>query len=232
MMKTVGIVGGIAPESTIEYYRLIIASYRAHSHTGNYPSIIINSIDLRKMLDLIEADDLAAVTAYLLEAIEKLARAGADFAVLASNTPHLVFDELRECSALPLISIVEAACAEAETLGLERVGLFGTRFTMQGRFYPEVFSRAGIALVVPDEAEQDYIHTRYLDELVNGIFLPETKKSLLGIVDQLRERSGVQGIILGGTELPLILRDAEHNGVRFLDTTSIHVKSIVAELVA
>jgi aspartate racemase len=175
---------------------------------------------------------LAAVTAYLLEAIEKLARAGADFAVLASNTPHLVFDELRERSALPLISIVEAACAEAETLGLERVGLFGTRFTMQGHFYPDVFSRAGIALVVPDEAEQNYIHTRYMDELVNGIFLPETKERLLEIVDQLKERSRVQGIILGGTELPLILRDAEHNGILFLDTTRIHVKRIVAELLA
>jgi aspartate racemase len=103
---------------------------------------------------------------------------------------------------------------------------------MQGHFYPDVFSRAGIALVVPDEAEQNYIHTRYMDELVNGIFLPETKERLLEIVDQLKERSRVQGIILGGTELPLILRDAEHNGVRLLDTTSIHVKSIVAELVA
>jgi len=225
-------VGGIAPESTIEYYRLIIASYREHSSVGNYPSIIINSINLRRMLDLIAANELAAVTDNLLDAIEKLARAGADFAVLASNTPHIVFDELRERSPLPLISIVETACVEAETRRLKRLGLFGTRFTMQGRFYPDVFSRAGIRLVVPNEAEQHYIHAHYMSELVNGIFLPETKQRLLEIVDQLKERCGIDGIILGGTELPLILGDAEHNGIPFLDTTRIHVKRIVAELVA
>jgi aspartate racemase len=184
------------------------------------------------MLDLIAANELAAVTDYLLEAIEKLARAGADFAVLASNTPHIVFDELRARSRLPLISIVEATCAEAETRGLKQVGLLGTRFTMQAHFYPDVFSRAGIALVVPDEAEQDYIHSHYMNELVNGIFLPETRAKLLEIVDRLKERSGIQGIILGGTELPLILRDSEHNGIPFLDTTEIHVRRIVAELVA
>jgi aspartate racemase len=229
-MKSVGIVGGIAPESTIEYYRQIIADYRTHSSAGDYPSIIINSINLRRMIDLITANELAAVTEYLLESIQKLAGAGADFAVLAANTPHIVFDEVRERSPLPLISIVEAACVEAEAQGMKRVGLFGTRFTMQASFYPDVFSRAGIEIVAPSEAEQDFIHTRYMDELINGIFLPETRDKLLEIVDQLRERSQVEGIILGGTELPLILRDGEHNGVPFLDTTRIHVRSIVAEL--
>ena len=231
-MKTVGIVGGIAPDSTIEYYRQIIAQYRAQSRAGDYPSIIINSINLRRMIDLITANELAAVTAYVLEAIEKLARAGADFALMASNTPHLVFDDLRARSPLPLISIVETACAKAETLGMKRVGLFGTRFTMRANFYPKVFSSAGIEIISPSDGEQDYIHTHYMDELVNGIFLAETKKGLLEIVDQLRERSQVEGIILGGTELPLILNDGAHNGVPFLDTTAIHVKRIVAELVA
>jgi aspartate racemase len=231
-MKTVGIVGGIAPDSTIEYYRQIIAGYRAQSISGDYPSIIINSINLRRMIDLITANELPAVTEYVLDAIEKLARAGADFALLASNTPHLVFDDLRARSPLPLISIVETACAEAETLQMKRVGLFGTRFTMRASFYPKVFSRAGIEIILPAEGEQDCIHTHYMDELVNGIFLPETKDRLLEIVDQLKQRSGVDGIILGGTELPLILRDDEYDGVRFLDTTKIHVKRIVAELIA
>ena len=229
-MKTVGIVGGIAPDSTIEYYRQIIAGYRAQSSSGNYPSIIINSINLRRMIDLITANELAAVTEYVLDAIEKLARAGSDFALLASNTPHLVFDELRARSPLPLISIVETACAEAETLRMKRVGLFGTRFTMRASFYPSVFSRAGIEIILPSEAEQDYIHSHYMDELVNGIFLQETRERLLEIVDQLKERSGIEGIVLGGTELPLILSDGVHNGVPFLDTTRIHVKRIVAEL--
>jgi aspartate racemase len=115
-------------------------------------------------------------------------------------------------------------------MGLQRVGLFGTRFTMQGQFYPAVFSKAGIELVAPDETEQDYIHTRYMSELVNGVFLPATREKLLGIVDRLKEREGIDGLILGGTELPLILRTAEHNDLPLLDTTRIHVERIVAEL--
>lgn len=181
---------------------------------------------------MITANELAEVTDYLLEALGKLARAGADFAVLASNTPHIVFDELRVRSPLPLISIVEAPLALSfETRRLKRLGLFGTRFTMRARFYPEVFTKAGIEIVLPDEAQQDYIHNHYMDELINGIFLPETKKRLLEIADNLKERFRIDGIILGGTELPLILRDEEHNGIAFLDTTKIHVSHIVAELV-
>ncbi len=230
MTKTAGIVGGIAPESTVEYYRLLIASYRKQTNDGNYPPIIINSINLKKMLDLILANRLALVTDYLVDAVEKLARAGADFGAFASNTPHIVFDEIRGRSSLPLISIVEATCDAASRMGLQRVGLFGTRFTMQGQFYPAVFSKAGIELVAPDETEQDYIHTRYMSELVNGVFLPATREKLLGIVDRLKEREGIDGLILGGTELPLILRTAEHNDLPLLDTTRIHVERIVAEL--
>jgi aspartate racemase len=230
-MKTVGIVGGIAPESTIEYYRQIIDAYRRHSSAGNYPSILINSINLTRMIELITANELSRVAEYLLAALDQLARAGADFAVLASNTPHIVFDEVRERTSLPLISIVEAAGAEAEALGLKRTGLFGTRFTMKASFYPNVFARSGIEIILPSEDEQDYIHTHYMDELLNGIFLPETRQRLLQIVDELKERAGVDGIILGGTELPLILREGEHNGVPFLDTTKIHVKRILEELV-
>jgi len=103
---------------------------------------------------------------------------------------------------------------------------------MKANFYPNVFSRAGIEIILPSEAEQDYIHTHYMDELVNGIFLPETKERLLEIVDKLREQWQVDGIILGGTELPLILSDGVHNGVPFLDTTRIHVRQIVATLIA
>ena len=230
MSKTVGIVGGIAPESTIEYYRQVIKLYRQRTDTGNNPEIIINSINLKRMLDLIGANDLAAAADYLIDALEKLASAGADFAVFASNTPHLVFDELRARSPFPLISIVEATCAEAVRLGLKRVGLFGTRFTMQAPFYADVFSRAGIEVIAPSEAEQEYIHAHYMEELVNGIYLPEVSERVLEIVDELKERAHVDGIVLGGTELPLLLRKDEYNGIRLLDTTRIHVERIVAEL--
>jgi len=231
-MKTLGIIGGIAPESTIEYYRLIIASYRKQKQDGSYPNIIINSIDMKKMLDLIGANDLAGVTGYLLSEVKKLALAGADVGLLASNTPHIVFEEINRQSPIPLISIVEAACETVKALKLQRIGLFGTRFTMQGNFYPEVFSREGITLVVPNMEEQTFIHDKYMNELVNGIFLPETSTRILYIVDRLIEMEGIKGLILGGTELPLLLRDKTYKGIPFFDTTKIHGEQAVAQFIA
>jgi aspartate racemase len=231
-MKTVGIIGGIGPESTVEYYRLIMALYRERKRDGSSPSIIINSIDLTKMIDLIEANELAKVADYLVREVRKLAAAGADFGLLAAGTPHLVFDEIRRRSSIPLLSIVEATCKAAQELALKKVGLFGTRFTMQGHFYTDVFSRKGIALAVPDDDEQAYIHDKYFGELVKGIILPETRERLLTIVDQMKEQAGIEGLILGGTELSLILRDEHTRGIPVLDTTRIHVKAIVDELLS
>jgi aspartate racemase len=231
-MKTVGIIGGVGPESTIEYYRLIIAAYREQKPDGSYPSIIINSVDLSRLIAWVMANELEALAAYLVAEIERLHRAGADFGLLASNTPHIVFDEISRQSPIPLISIVEATRDEAQAKGLRRVGLFGTRFTMQGRFYPDVFSRADIAMVTPKEDEQSYIHEKYMNELLNNMFLAETREQLLAIMDRMTADDQIEALILGGTELPLILRDPEHNGIPFLDTTKIHVARIVAELVA
>lgn len=231
-MKTVGIIGGIGPESTVEYYRLIINSYRERKQDGSYPSVIINSIDMQKMLGLIAADELTKVTDYLIDEVRRLERAGAEFGLLASNTPHIVFDELSRQSPIPLLSIVAATCDEALASGLKRVGLFGTRFTMSGRFYPDVFLSAGIEIVIPADDEQSFIHEKYMNELVKGIFRTETRERLLEIVERMKEREQIEGLILGGTELPLILRDETHSGIPFLDTTRIHVKAIVAQLLA
>jgi aspartate racemase len=231
-MKTVGIIGGVGPESTIDYYRSMIAVYRQESADGSSPSIVINSIDMRKAVAMFEANDLSGVADYLVAEVGRLAGAGADFGLLSANTPHIVFDEVQRRSPIPLISIVQATCDAAKARGLKRLGLFGTRFTMGARFYPDVFSKEGIALSVPEPDEQDYIHDKYMGELVKGVFLPETREGLLAIVDRLAEREGIDGVILGGTELPLILRDAEHRGIPFLDTTQIHVKAAVARLLA
>jgi aspartate racemase len=245
-MKTVGIIGGIGPESTIEYYRQIIAAYRERkggtgvpplnhaqdARATTYPSIIINSVDLSKLVQWVGAGELDVFTDYLAAEIERLARAGADFAVLAANTPHLVFDELQKRSSIPLISIIESACAAAEAMVLKRVALFGTRFTMQARFYPDAFAKAGIAVVVPNEADQAFIHEKYLGELLNNIFLPETRQGLLAIVDRMKAEENIEAVILGGTELPLLINEPEHNGIPFLDTTRLHVNRIVAELCA
>jgi aspartate racemase len=228
-MKTVGIIGGIAPESTVAYYRQLIASYREQKPDGSYPSVIINSIDLTKVLDL-AANDLDKLVDYLVDELQKLARAGADFGLLASNTPHIVFDEVRRQSPIPLISIVEVTGQAAKALGLKKLALFGTRFTMQGRFYPEVFSREGITVAVPDENDQTYIHDKYMSELVKGVYLPETREKLLAVVDRMKKNTGIQGLILGGTELPLILTATTASGIPLLDTTQIHVQAAVTEL--
>jgi aspartate racemase len=230
-MKTLGIVGGIGPESTVDYYRSLIQMWREQTKDGSSPSILLNSIDLKKMLDLIAAKALPEVTAYLSGEMKRVAWAGADVGLFAANTPHIVFGELQRRSPIPLISIVEATREAAEELGLRRLGLFGIRFTMQGHFYPDVFSKAGITLVVPEENEQAYIHDKYMNELVKGIFLPETRERLLAIVDRLAKQEHVRGLILAGTELPLILREAVCD-IPFLDTTQIHVKAAVRRLLS
>jgi len=164
--------------------------------------------------------------------VQKLANAGADLGLLASNSPHIVFDELLSRSPIPLLSIVEAACEATKKLGLKRAGLFGTRFSMQGQYYPDVFSREGITLITPGAEEQVYIHDRYMNELVNGIILPETRERLLAIVDRLKAQEGIEGLILGGTELPLILTQEAYSGIPVLDTTRIHVERAVAQMLS
>jgi aspartate racemase len=231
-MKTVGIVGGIAPESTIEYYRFIIAKYREKAKTNDYPPIVINSIDLTKMLSLVAANQLDELIQYLLNEIQKLARAGADFAVLASNTPHIVFNSLRERSPIPLVSIVETTAKAAKSMGLTKLGLFGTRFTMGSSFYPQTFLKEHIEIVIPHAEEQAIIHDKYMGELVRAIFLSETRDALLGIAERMVRRDQIDGLILGGTELPILLRDSSSAGIPFLDTTKIHVEAIVSEMLS
>jgi aspartate racemase len=231
-MKRLGIIGGIAPESTIEYYRLIVALYRERVTDGSYPPLVINSIDMNRMRRIIEANQLGQLADYLLGELRRLADAGTDFALLASNTPHLIFDELERRSPLPLLSIIGAALDAAVALKLKKVGLLGTRFTMQGGVYKRVFARGGVRVVTPDEADQDYVHEKYMNEFIEGVFLDETREGLLAVVDRLKEREGVEGVVLGGTELPLILRDPAGRGIPFLDTTRIHAERAVAEMLS
>jgi len=228
-MKTLGLIGGTGPESTIEYYRLLTARYREKAN-GASPPLIINSIDLQRAITWMSAGELGKLTDYLVDEVEKLRRAGVDFAALTANTPHIVFDELQARSKLPLISIVDAACERVQKLGLKSVGLFGTRYTMQAPFYPTVFSRTDVKLVMPNEQEQEYIHDKYFNELLKDVFAPETRTTFLAIADEMKARHSIEGIILGGTEIPLLLRADEHNGIHLLDTTRIHVDRLLAEM--
>ncbi len=151
---------------------------------------------------------------------------------MAANTPHIVFDEVQRRSAIPLLSSVEAACARAQTLGYKRLALLGTGFTMRGRFYPEVFGRAGLELVTPDEDEKALIHGIYIGELLKNQFLPETRATILRIIERMRAENGIEAVLLAGTELPLLLRGAEPEGLAFLDTTMIHVEAAIDRIFA
>jgi len=228
--KWLGIVGGLGPESTVDYYHMLIRRLRERTGDGHYPAFLVNSLNLKPAVDAVTAGDLETLTRIVVQGVEALERAGAEFGLIAANTPHIVFDEVRRRVKLPMISIVEAARDAAQGAGHRRLALFGTRFTMSGRFYPDVFDPAGIAIVPPNAAEQDWIHEKYFGELLLGIVRDETRAGLLRIAGRMREDERVDGLVIAGTELSLILRMDSHGGIPFLDTAKIHVEAALDEM--
>ena len=227
-MTSVGLVGGLGPESTIDYYRRIIEAWEREDPTST-PSIVIDSLDVKRALRLV-ASDLPALVDYLLASLRRLAGAGADFVAMTANTPHIVFDELAARSPVPLLSIVETCAVEARRRGLARLALLGTRFTMDAPFYPTVFARHGIDIVAPDDGDRAWVHARYVEQLLRGDFRDDTRDEIVALVARLRDRQGVDGVVLGGTELPLLLRSPDVAGLPALDTTALHVAAIVRGL--
>jgi len=227
-MTRLGLVGGLGPESTIDYYRRIVDGWKA-AEPGTSPSMVIDSLDVRRALDLV-ASDLGALTDYLLESIQRLTDAGADFVAISANTPHLVFDTLVARARVPMLSIVETCADEASRRGLRRLLLLGTAFTMNAHFYPEVLGRRGIQVIVPSEDERRWIHACYVGELLHGEFHDDTRRELVAIVERLYQQERIDGVILGGTELPLLLQRTEVAGLPALDSTALHVAAIVERL--
>jgi aspartate racemase len=227
-MATVGLVGGLGPESTIDYYRRILESW-AREEPATAPSIVIDSLDVRRALRLVE-QDRAGLIHYLLGSLRRLAGGGVDFAAMTANTPHIVFDELAARSPVPLLSIAEVSAREARRRGLGRLALLGTRFTMEAPFYPTVCGRHGIAVVPPSDADRAWIHQRYVGELLNGEFRDDTRQQFVALVHRLREEQRIDGVILGGTELPLLLPGPLIASLPALDTTDLHVGAIVERL--
>jgi len=226
-MNKLGLVGGIGPASTIEYYRLAYGEYRSRVTDGSAPPIVIDSVDVNLMLNMIGKRQLPEVTEYLLGSVSNLANAGADFGLLAAHTPHIVFDAIARASPIPLISVVRTTCNAVARTGMTRVSLFGTRFTMSGRFYPDVFSEVGISIVPPLLGEQEEIHHLYTTELINGLVVPESRDRLLAIARRLREDHDVQAVILAGTELPPALKDSGDASLHFLDPSVFHVRAAI-----
>jgi aspartate racemase len=225
-MRKIGIIGGVGPESTIDYYKRIIGHFRERGVESACPEMIIYSVDLAEFSGILETRQRERLTGWLAERIEALYRGGAEFGAIASNSPHIVFDDVQTRSPMPLISIVEETVKWAAGLGLKKPGLMGTKFTMEADFYEKAFKKRGIALAVPGQADQDHIHERLFSEIELGIIKESTRAELLAIVKRMIDRDGIDSLILGCTELPLILNRDEW-GIPFLNTTAIHVESIV-----
>lgn len=221
----IGLIGGLGPESTADYYQRLIDAYQRRQGKGKYPHLVINSIDLNRVVDRMNANELDALAQELAGEVRRLADAGAALGAITANTPHIVFDQVEKLSPIPLVSIVRAACDAAVKRGLRKLALLGTRFTMTARFYPDVFSKHGIELIAP--ADRDYIHDKYMNELVRGTFSDETRRRFVAIIERMRGEHAIDGAILAGTELPLLLRSQRIEGVPFLDTTEIHVEAIL-----
>ena len=226
-MKRIGIVGGLGPEATVDYYQEIINAFKGKEKDLLYPEIIIYSVNMSEFLELMRNKDYDKVVSLLLEKINALASAGAEFAAMTANTPHLLFDRLNKKSPLPLISIVEAASKEALSKGIKQPGLFGTGFTMNATFYQDVFHRQGIEIKMPEPADKELINHKLFSEIELGIFRDDTRQMLIGIIEKMVVQQQIDAIILGCTELPIILKDNTYAGIPVIDTTRIHVKEIV-----
>jgi aspartate racemase len=225
-MKTIGILGGLGPESTVEYYRGIIKALHSKTPESDYPKVIIYSANMTELWKIVEAKQFDTLTLWLADKITALYDAGAAFAVIASNTPHIVFEEVRSKSPMLMLSIVEETCKKAKSMGLKKCGLFGTGFTMRSSFYQDYFNQEGISIVVPDEHDRNLLDEKIFSELEFGVIKDKTREQFLQIVRNMIETESIDSLILACTELPLILNDSEY-GIPFLSTTAIHIESII-----
>ena len=225
-MKKIGILGGLGPESTVDYYKKIIGAFNSEYTSMAYPDILVYSANINELKTFVDDENWQGLSKWLLEKIDSLKQAGADFVAIASNTPHIVFDELELKAPLPLLSIVEATCHKARELNLKNIGLMGTKLTMETDFYKRPFIAKSISIVTPTEEEQQIIHHRLFSEIELGIFKDSTRNELLAITKRMVEENRIDSLILGCTELPLILTESRY-GIPFLNTSEIHCEKIV-----
>lgn len=228
-MRKLGLVGGMGPQSTIPYYHDIVYGVQERVGKNYFPNLTVESVNVFDVLRLCGEQKYDELTDYLLQAINNLAKSGADFAALSANTPHIVFDKLQKLSPIPLISIVESACKEAEKRNLKKIGLLGTVFTMTEDFFKQPFSRRNIEIVVPSDAEMDYVNQKISSELEHGIIKEDTLESFTKIISRMQTEENIEAIVLGCTELPLLLND-KNSPVPCLDTMRIHIQDIINEI--
>lgn len=230
-MKKLGLVGGIGPESTIDYYRGITAGYRQRLAQDTYPQMVIDSLNLKEMYTLSSTQQWDKFADRIIDSLKNLSAAGAEFAAIGANTAHIVFDEVNSRSPVPLVSLVEATCQYAQAKGCKKVVVLGTAFTMSSGLYTDALAKFGIDAFVPDKEQQQVIHNIIFPNLQAGIVLQEEKEAMLRIASQMIKATDADALVLGCTELPLIIKEGDLDTL-LLDTTQIHIEAILDYMLA
>ncbi len=225
-MKTIGIIGGMSPESTVLYYQTINREINRRLGGNRSADLVMHSVDFERIAQMQRAGDWAAAGALLAESARKLQSIGADALVLATNTMHKVADEIQAAVQIPLLHVVDATTEAIQAQGLDAVGLLGTRFTMSDGFYTERMSRLGVRTLVPSEKQQAEIHRVIFEELCVGRIEAAAKTYYLNVIEDL-QMQGAQGVILGCTEIGLLLQ-AEDSPLPLFDSADIHAQAAVA----
>ncbi|MBN1562511.1 MAG: aspartate/glutamate racemase family protein [Anaerolineae bacterium] len=230
MHKKIGIIGGMSPESTVEYYQYITRTYTQRFGDYGYPDILIYSVSFQPYVDWPNQDRWDLVAAGLSEAAQQLAKAGADFIIIATNTMHLVFDQVQASVNVPMISLLDAVGDVIQARQFTTVGLLGTRFTMEQTFYHDALTQRGISVLVPDAADRVIVNRVIYEELTAGHIRDESRAEYIRIIQQL-SKQGAQGVILGCTEIPLLVKESDV-GLPLFDTTVIHAEAALRYAVA
>lgn len=227
MHKRIGILGGMSPESTVEYYQYITRTYTKRYGDYGYPEVIVYSVSFQPYVDWPNQGRWDLVAQGLSEGARHLQAAGADFIVIATNTMHLVLDQVRASVSIPVLNLLDAVGNEARSQGLDVVGLLGTQFTMEKTFYQDALLQMGIRVIVPEQPDRVYVNRVIYEELVAGQIREASRQRFVQVIQRLAER-GAQGVILGCTEIPLLVSE-DDVGVPLLDTTVIHAEAALAE---
>lgn len=225
-MKTIGLIGGLSWESSVEYYRLINEGIKERLGGLHSAQSIMYSVDFGPVEDHMRQGNWQQIDKLLFDAALKLRQGGAEFLLICSNTMHRCADSIMEQSGMPLIHIADAAAQKIKAQGIKKVGLLGTRFVMEGDFYRKRLNEQhGIEVVIPDEPARNLINTVIFQELCQGIFSRQSKKDFQKIIDNLAGQ-GAKGIVLGCTEIPLLIKQADV-AVPVFDTMTLHAEAAV-----
>ena len=224
-MKRIGLIGGLSPESTAHYYQILCREYNRQFGQLNFPEITIESLNLQTLVRCFEINDWDSVAKILLRALERLQNAGADFAAILANTPHNAYELIREESPLPIVTIMEATAAALVSDKRKRVGLLGTRPTMEYGFFQKHFQSQGIETIVPNNAHRRELDRIIWEELSHGTIRPESRTVAQSILNNLAD-NGAEAMILGCTELCLLIKP-EDSPRPLYDTTELHAMAIL-----